>query len=119
MHSAVFTYCYAYSEDAANQRADPPSLLFEYACRNGYLKRQVEARDGTVVKRMKMEQQGQAGECSIEQVDVPECDSVVGPEEWHAACSGCLVCAEAYDDSPLVATLTSAHVVPKPCVSTS
>lgn len=32
------------------------------ACRNGYLKRQVEARDGTVVKRMKMEQQGQAGE---------------------------------------------------------
>jgi hypothetical protein len=33
-----------------------------FARRNGYLKRQVEARDGTVVKRMKMEQQGQAGE---------------------------------------------------------
>ncbi|WIA16313.1 hypothetical protein OEZ85_013012 [Tetradesmus obliquus] len=50
-------------------RTDNAIKNYWYAnCRNGYLKRQVEARDGTVVKRMKMEQQGQAAHALQQQM---------------------------------------------------
>jgi len=41
-----------------------------WCCRNGYLKRQVEAKQGGVAKRMKMEHQGQAGEADLADADL-------------------------------------------------
>lgn len=65
-----------------------PDAVLVLLCSNGYLKRQADGKEGAVVKRMKMEQQGQAGETVL--ISSSEACTPEGPQGKPR----CLTCAQ-------------------------